>query len=101
MWFSLLFDPNDQLVAAAPAVDVQQFGHRYWTEFPFHPLHPGHHGASATIEVTDPTLITMLNSLETSDEHLTACRTAIQRIVLDGASPAGRADRTRNTPRAA
>lgn len=87
MLFAILFDQDDQLVAAAPAVDVHHYGSRYWRDVYPRPLPPVLQGG--TVQVREPELIEMLNSLAIADTYLPECRLAIERLVIAGSHRAG------------
>ncbi len=85
--FAILFDQDDRLVAAAPAVDVHHYGSRYWQDVYPRPLPPVLQGG--TVQVREPELIEMLSSLAVGDTYLPECRLAIERLVIGGACRAG------------
>jgi len=84
MLFAILFDANDQLIAAAPAVFQYAVGNEYWRENYAGEVVVDGDFQTAYIEVIDDDTIDMLNSLELGDEHLQTCR---QRVAsLNGLS---------------
>ena len=86
--FCLLFDHEDQLIAAAPAVDVQHYGKRYWTDVYGMVTVPTRDWQVATLAINDLELVVLLQSLSVSDEHLAHCRIAIDRLLDETQGPA-------------
>ena len=74
MLFSLLFDANGQLAAAAPAVDVAHFGPQYWRDIYPQELRTHPDMQTGILHVDDPVISQWLESLACSDVHLAACR---------------------------
>ena len=70
--FCLLFDHEDQLIAAAPASDVHLYGKRYWTEVYGLVSAPPVDWQVASLAVTDLELVVMLQSLSISASKLSA-----------------------------
>lgn len=102
MLFTLLFDHRDQLIAAAPAVDVHQFGADYWRDVYLQPLTPGLRPRVATIEILDQQLANKLNSLALGDQHLAECQAEIDRLVqTTSASHASETPHQHQSPKAA
>ncbi len=73
MYLSLLFDQQDQLIAAAPGCDQQPLGDEYWRAIYPQPL-PTLIGETAVIDIKSPELAELLLGLAYAPESLAACR---------------------------
>ncbi|MCC6508023.1 MAG: hypothetical protein IT423_02880 [Pirellulaceae bacterium] len=73
MYLALLFDEQDQLLAAAPGCDQQPLGPSYWREIYPQPL-PSRIGETAVIDVTAVDLAELLLGLAYNPESLAQCR---------------------------
>ncbi len=92
MLFALLFNEQDQLLAATPAVFQYAMGDSYWRDIYAADVGWNADFQTAYVEVIDDPLIDMLNSLETDDQHLAECRCRINRLIgLSGDSRQPRA----------
>ena len=80
MLFALLFDGQDELIAAAPAVFQYSLGNAYWRDAYSDQIEPDEDCQTAYVEVRDGDLIDKLNSLETDDTHLKDCRQRIAQL---------------------
>ena len=73
MYLSLLFDQQDQLIAAAPGCDQQPLGDKYWHAIYPQPL-PTELGETAVIDIQSKELVDMLLGLAYEPATLAACR---------------------------
>ena len=73
MYLSLLFDQQDQLIAAAPGCDQQPLGNEYWRLIYPQPL-PAELGETAVLDIQSKELTELLLGLAYSPESLTTCR---------------------------
>ncbi len=104
MLFALLLDGDDQLIAAAPAVDVDVTGASYWREIWPRPLAITSKSSVAVRDISDPGLVAALHSLALDDDRLEACRASVEELFeLDTSPRPPRSDSgtSRRSPRAA
>ncbi len=73
MFMALLFDEQDQLIAAAPACDQLALGDRYWSE-----VYPqevsGVYGQTAVLDIQSTELVQLLQDLSKDSSLLGLCR---------------------------
>lgn len=73
MFLSLLFDQQDQLIAAAPGCDQQPLGNEYWRTFYPQAL-PAELGETAILDIQSNELTELLLGLAYTPESLATCR---------------------------
>lgn len=73
MYLSLLFDHQDQLIAAAPGCDQQPLGNEYWRRIYPQPL-PAELNETAVIDIQSKELTELLLGLAYAPESLAVCR---------------------------
>lgn len=73
MYLSLLFDQQDQLIAAAPGCDQQPIGVQYWRSIYPQPL-PAVLGETAVLDIQSKELTELLLGLAYAPETLETCR---------------------------
>ncbi len=80
MLYSLLFDAEANLIAAAPTCDQIEFGDSYWLE-----LIPDLDWVgteSAVVEIENPFLRSMLDELKYTDERQRDCNRFIKDLIF-------------------
>ena len=87
MLFALLFNGQDELIAAAPAVFQYAVGDVYWRDTYASSLDWDTGCQTAYVEVSDDDLIDKLNSLETEDTHLLECRRRVDEMTGPAPGP--------------
>lgn len=92
MWFALIFNQHDELLAAASAADVYEMGRDYWREVYASDVAISSDCQTAYVHIKSSDLIAKLESLEQSDEHLEECRQRVNQLTLPFREP-------RTTPR--
>lgn len=80
MLFALLFDGQNELIAAAPAVFQYAVGNAYWQDSYLGELQIDADAQTAYVEIQAPDLVEKLNSLELDDQYLAECRQRIQQL---------------------
>ena len=80
MLFALLYNGQDELIAAAPAVFQYAVGDVYWRDSYASHLDWDVDCQTAYVEISHDDLIDKLNSLETEDTHLLECRKRVDEI---------------------
>lgn len=80
MWFALLFNEQDELLAAAPAAPVHAMGREYWRDIYASEVAFSNQCQTAYLNIESNELIQKLESLESSDEHLAECRARIDEL---------------------
>ncbi len=73
MYLSLLFNQQDQLIAAAPGCDQQPLGDEYWRAIYPQPL-PIELGETAVLDIQSNELSELLLGLAYAPETLAVCR---------------------------
>ena len=87
MLYALLFDGQDRLMAAAPAVLQHATGDAFWQESYARKLILDADCQTAHVEIDDPKLREMLDSLQTDDQFLQACEARVEAIIHSGDGP--------------
>ncbi|MGI9517952.1 MAG: hypothetical protein ACR2NP_12945 [Pirellulaceae bacterium] len=87
MLYALLFDGQDRLIAAAPAALQHATGDSYWRDSYAGRIQFTEDCQTAYVEIDDPLLRDMLDSLPTDDRHLQACGARIEALIHSGDGP--------------
>ena len=86
MYLSLLFDRQDQLIAAAPGCDQQPLGNEYWHNIYPQPL-PSELGETAVLDIQSKELTELLLGLAYEPESLATCRARLAAYERTTGSP--------------
>ena len=87
MLYALLYDGQDRLLAAAPAVLQHATGDAFWRDSYTRRLPLDADCQTAHVEIEDPQLREMLDTLQTDDQFLQVCETRVEAIIHSGDGP--------------
>ncbi len=82
MLFAILFDGQDEMLAAAPAVHHHALGDQYWREAYSADVDYNGDCQTAYVEISDDGLIDRLSKLILDDRHLEDCRRQVNALIL-------------------
>ena len=82
MLYAILYNGNDEMIAAAPACFQQPEGNRYWADIYPQTIELRDDCQTAYISIDDPQLISDLETLQTSDDLLSHCQRQVEKLTL-------------------